>query len=151
MDEVWLCLLLLRAVYYMDVATHADGMDPHAARRDVHLRLLRVEEGEVAVVERRRGPREVHHELGRRSRVRPRGRLFHQPLPFPELRHTVFFAGEEPPHGRLPLRVEGELRPAHPRDAAHHAAHAAHHARDKHQELCGVAPLGLSPTEGPAR
>ena len=46
--------------------------------------------------------------------VMSRCRLLHQPVLLPELRHTLLVVREVAAHGRLPLRLEGELRPAYP-------------------------------------
>ncbi len=148
MDKVCHCLCLLCCLYHLDVAAHGCRLGAHPARRAVHPRLLHHEEGAVAVVERGVQSRPVHHELGRCPGVRSGCRVFHQPVPLPELRHPLVVAGEEPAYGRLPVCVETQLRPAHPADTAHYAPHAAHAAHHPHQELHRVAPLGLPPHQG---
>ena len=118
------------------------------ARAAVHIRRVYNEEDTMAMVERLGGPDEVHHVVGRRDSVRARGGVFHQPVLLPELRHTVVVAREVAAHGRLPLRVETELRPAHTADTPHDAAHAAHAAAVRVQVVHRVPAMGLPQGEG---
>ena len=118
------------------------------ARRAIHFRCLYHEENPLAVVERRRRPHALPDVVGRCTRVRPRRRLFHQPILLPELRHPLVVAGKIAAHGRLSLRVESQLRTAHPANAADNAAHATHAAAHRHEIVYFLATLGLSPCEG---
>ena len=118
---------------------------PHSAA--VHLRRIHLEEDKLAMVERRRRPHTIHHVVGRCTRLRARRRLFHQPLFLPELRHTVKLVREITPHGRLPLRVESELRTAHSADTTHHATHTAHSAHLRMQVVHRMAAMGLQTRE----
>ena len=118
-------------------------------RPAVHFRQLHYQEDTLDVVEvHSEGPVRMVMSWVDALDLCPRGCLFHQPLPVPKLRHSLLFLREEPPHGRLPRRLQGELRTAHPADTAHHAAYPAYHAGLQLQELHRVASLGLPPCEG---
>ena len=80
------------------------------------------------MVERFRRPYPLYHGLGRCHRLRPCGRLLHQPFLLPKLRHPFKLARKELAHGRLPLRKQAELWSAHPTNAAYHAINPTHHA-----------------------
>ena len=95
------------------------------------------------MVEGCRRPREVCYVVGGRIGICLGGCVFHQSLLFPELCHSLQFAGEIITHWRLPLREQDELWTTHSANTAHHAADTTHHAGFQHKELCRMASLGL--------
>ena len=58
----------------------------------------------------------VCHVVDRRISLCTRCSLFHQPVLLPELRDSIKFVGEIAAYRRLPVCVEGELRPTYTTD-----------------------------------